>query len=127
MQGPIHSRLLFRAGAWCALAAVLLAGAPAIVAAENPLEKIAPSLKFIPATASSYSSMLRNREVFDNVVNSKAWKTLTEMPAVKQAIEAIQDQLDGPLSEAEQFFDDPLNQDLLKMLIDMVSDEIFFY
>jgi len=88
---------------------------------------LAESLKFIPAKASTYTAMLRNKEVFNNVADSKAWKTFKEMPVVKQTWESIQDEIDEPLGAVEQFFDDPLNQDLLKTLVDMVSDEIFVY
>jgi len=111
-----------------ALALFVLITAPATAAG---LDEADPALKFIPAEASIYQSMLRNREKLDIVLASRAWKTLMELPVVRMGWGFYQTKVENiPESGPAQFhaaMQDPQVQDLLKVLADMVSDEIFVY
>ncbi len=94
------------------------------------LDKVAPSLQWIPEDAATYSVMLRNREQIDIVLKSKAWAKFKELPFVQALWGKVKEQLDqsdGPAAEARKFFEEPENRQLLDLLADMASDEIFFY
>jgi hypothetical protein len=52
---------------------------------ESP-EKVAASLRFVPADAAGYSVMLRNGEAWKAVAKSKAWAKLMALPSVKEAM-----------------------------------------
>jgi len=106
----------------CCAAAFLL-GAPAQAA---DLEQVNGSLKQIPADAAFYSSMLRNREQIEAVSRSRAWAKLTSLPAWQMA-RAQLNQLPPQAAVALQLLQQPENQQLIKLLGDMVSEEVFFY
>src|SRR5207249_4837002 len=105
--------------------ATSLLWASAATAQELP----AASLKWIPADAATYSVLLRNREQFDLMVNSRAWAKLTALPAVHMAREKVGDLLAqaGPIAGVQQWFQQPENQALVRLLGEMVSDEVFLY
>jgi hypothetical protein len=88
-------------------------------------------LKLLPADTAFYSSMLRNREQIDIVLKSKAWAKLMELPAAKFALQQIREQLANPrdpqLATALKMLEDPQNKELLEVLGDAVSDEVFIY
>jgi len=106
----------------CCSAAFLL-GAPARAA---DLEQINGSLKQIPADAAFYSSMLRNREQIEAISRSRAWAKLTSLPAWQMARAQLK-QLPPQAAVALQLLQQPENQQLIKLLGDMVSEEVFFY
>jgi hypothetical protein len=94
------------------------------------LDKVAPSLQWIPEDAATYSVMLRNREQIEILLKSKAWAKFKELPFVQSLWSKAKEQLeqsDGPVAEARKFFEEPENRQLLDLLADMASDEIFFY
>jgi hypothetical protein len=99
----------------------LMLGHPA--AAEQ--NKAAGSLQFIPADAAFYSAMLRNREQIEAIANSKAWAKFKSLPAVQMALQMATAQLQNP--QANQFLQMPENQQLISLLGDMVSNEMFIY
>jgi hypothetical protein len=106
----------------------LVGTAPGVGAAD--LDKIDSSLKLIPADAAFYSSMLRNREQFDIIAKSKAWARLTDMPVVQTLWKQFQDELakqDGPYAKFEEFYKQPENRELIELLADMASHDIFLY
>jgi hypothetical protein len=90
------------------------------------LEQVNGSLKQIPADAAFYSSSLRNGEQYQAVVNSRAWAKLTSLPVWKTLLTQLRT---APQQEAAylKLLDAPENQQLLKLLGEMVSDEVFFY
>jgi len=117
-RGPRGRFLLF------SLAVLGLFAPPARPAA---VDKGASSLKLVPADAEIYSAMLRNAEQWKAITSSKAWKKLTEMEAVQAAWKEAQKQLNDPRNPLGQFFKAKENQELLDLLADMASSEIFFY
>lgn len=87
--------------------------------------KESTSLQFVPADVAFYSTSLRMKEQFDAVLNSNAYAALKKMPAYKQAVGFLKAQLAqapfaGELSKPE-------NLELLKLLGEMVSQEVFVY
>src|SRR6516162_3206444 len=92
------------------------------------VSKVDCSLKFIPADAAFYTTMLRNQEQMDIVTNSKAWAKLRSMPAVQLGLMAMRSQSNNPqVAPFMQIFQQPENQQLLSLLGDMISQEIFVY
>ncbi len=93
-------------------------------------EKAEGSLGLIPADASFYSAMLRNKEQLDILTRSKAWAALRSLPVVKQAIQAAQTQWDtggGPWGAARAVLEQEENQELLALLGDAFSHDVFCY
>ncbi len=114
---------------------ILVALAGLVVAAPRPaaaddLAKLDTSLKLIPANAAFYSSMLRNREQFEAVKNSKAWAKIVELPVVQFGLAMYNMQVQSPDSIPAQFhaaLEDSENRDTVDLLTEMVSDEVFVY
>jgi hypothetical protein len=91
-------------------------------------DKRAGSVGMIPADAGFYSAMLRNKEQMDLIAQSKAWATLKDLPAVKLAWQMLEAQVrEGNLKPVGDFFAQPDNRELLDVLADAGSQEIFFY
>jgi hypothetical protein len=111
----------------CLAAAVWFA--PRAAVAQDAL-KDATSLKFAPADVSFYSTSLRNRQVYDVLVNSNAFAKLKAMPALQMGLAMLDMQLNDPSGDLYQFgllMDLPENQQFIALLIEMISDEIFVY
>lgn len=109
------------------LALVPLAARPLHAAEPN---KIAASLEFVPANVAFYSATLRGAEQVDIVRRSKAWARFMALPAVKSAWDQFDSQWskdDGSLAMARQLLSLPENQQLLAVLGEMFSDEVFVY
>jgi hypothetical protein len=87
------------------------------------------SLKLVPADASFYSSTLRMKEQLDIVLASKAWAKLVSLPAVQQGLQMahMQMQNNPQAGMAMQMLEQPENKQLVKLLGDMVSQEVFVY
>jgi hypothetical protein len=88
------------------------------------------SLGMIPADAAYYGAMLRNREQFDAVAKSKAWARITQLPAYQMAVALLKQQYsgeNGKLAFLREWMEKDENRDLLALLGDAVSDEIFCY
>ena len=69
-------------GGLLAVAAFLLA--TSVQAPARAAQPVA-SLDVVPADAAFYSALLRNREQFDAIVNSKAFAKIMDLPYVKWA------------------------------------------
>ena len=114
------------AAAACAvLAMVDLAAGPA-AAAEAA--KLPASLELVPENAAFYSSMLRNREQFEAIANSRAWAKLKAMPVVQMGMALYNLQAanpDSPPGRLQTALQDPEVQKDLSLLGDLVSDEVF--
>ncbi|MGA2258753.1 MAG: hypothetical protein ABSG53_29145 [Thermoguttaceae bacterium] len=110
-----------------AVAAFLLSAAvPAPALAANPV----PSLDVVPADAAFYSVMLRNREQFDAVVNSKAFAKLKALPHVQMGLGLYQMQAadpNSPVGKFEAARRDPELKKSLDFLADLFSDEVFVF
>jgi hypothetical protein len=123
---------------WCrpeglliiALAGVMFA-APGNVGAARVVDgdKSDSSLKWIPGDAAFYSSMLRNREQLDAVLKSRAWAKFKALPFVQAGWQKVQDEWgeEGKLAALYNFYQKPENRDLVALLADMSSEEIFIY
>lgn len=114
---------------WTGLILVLaLVAGPAVPAAwaADP-DQLDCSLKMVPADVAFYSTMLRNKEQIDALVHSKAWAKIRDLPLVQTAWKKGLEELhQGPLAAAGQFWQQPENRQLLEMLGDMGSQEVFF-
>ena len=89
-----------------------------------------PSLDIVPADAAFYSAMLRNREQYDAIVNSKAFAKIKAIPYVQMGLGMMQAQAGGPGSPLGQFEAARNNPDVKKsldLLADLLSDEVFVY
>jgi hypothetical protein len=107
-----------------ALAGAMLLAVP--VRADE--KKVDSSLALIPADAAYYSAMLRNREQFDAVAKSKAWARITQLPLYQTGLAMLKQQYAGPnLAPLREWMEQEENRELLQMLTDAVSTEIFFY
>src|SRR5205823_2694739 len=107
-----------------ALTVVLLAGLAGRGAAAD-FSSLDSSVKLVPANAAFYSSMLRNREQIETIAKSKAWAKLMTMPGVQMARMAIQAQMANPqFAQFLQLYQTPENQELARVLSDMVSNEV---
>jgi hypothetical protein len=107
-------------------AALLAAGGTRAADANAP----AGSLRWVPANAAFYSAMLRNREQLDAILNSRAWARLKGLPAVQMGLQLAQAQMTQPAPQVAPFLEmaqKPENQQLLALLGDMFSDEVFCY
>lgn len=102
-----------------------------VAASVTVVSECAPkSLALIPADAAFYQGLFRCREQVEIVRASRAWAALTKMPALKKAWEDFQKEWnssEGDLARVRVFLEQKDNQQLLEVLLDMVSHEIFVY
>jgi hypothetical protein len=87
------------------------------------------SLRFVPASASLYSASLRNREHFERFLNSRAFARLKSLPLVQLGLAQLRAQWENndQLAPVREFLAQPENQQLLSVLLDGVSHEVFVY
>jgi hypothetical protein len=104
-----------------ALAALL--AAPAAAPAEPP--KLADSsLALVPAKASFYNASLRNREQLDAFLKSNALAKIRALPFVKTGLDSLHG-ADSPVAPLVHFFHAAENRELVAVLAEMASDEVF--
>ena len=130
MPRVIRSRVLRR---WLVLAvvlAVLPLGAPLVAQAADPL-KDNTSLTIVPDNVAFYVTGLRLREVFDKIAASKAMAKLKQVPIIQfgwsMALAQWQNPQNPQIAGVKQMLQTPENQQLLAMLKDAVSQEVFLY
>src|SRR5262249_25196651 len=114
---------------WLALVAALVWSQP--LAAQDPLRE-RTSLGLVPDDAAFYSTSLRLKEQFDAFVGSKAFAKLVALPFMQDAVREFHKAFaehasDESLKEFFDFWKDPENQQLLGLLKEMISSEVFFY
>ena len=109
----------FRPVVLMALACMTLVGAPMIAAAQTVAEQ-ATSLSMVPKDAAAYSVVLHNKDVFEAVIESKAYAKFAE-------IEEVKPMLDDMKQQWEQVAGDPATKGVVQVLLDGVSEEVFFY
>ncbi|NIP87289.1 MAG: hypothetical protein GTO03_17725 [Planctomycetales bacterium] len=104
---------------------VMLVGwAPLAGAAEPP----AASLALVPQDAAYYTAALRIGEQIEIVKNSNWWARVNEWDVFQQMKMMVQFGLmQGPGQQAMQMLQTPENQQLLELLEEMVSTEVFCY
>jgi hypothetical protein len=109
------------------LAGVLLVG-PGLALPARADERPPGSLGLIPADAAFYSAMLRNKEQIDIIARSRAWKELWDLPVVQMGWQQLRQQYsEGSLAMVRTFLEEPDNRELLDVLADAGSHEVFFY
>ncbi|HEY4761498.1 MAG TPA: hypothetical protein VIH42_13030, partial [Thermoguttaceae bacterium] len=128
-KGYLHQpgRMVFAAAFIVLLVGGWLAIQPAMA---GELDKLDTSLKLIPANASFYSSMLRNREQIEILLNSNAWEKIKSISLIQQNLALLNSQFDQPGSPAAQLraaMENPEVKKLINLACDMGSNEIFFY
>lgn len=92
--------------------------------------KTGSALAMVPADCAFFAASLRNKEQIDLFYNSKAYKTLRSLPLVKMAYGKLMEELgkeDAPLGMYKQFVADKENQELIDLLLEGMSEEIFIY
>jgi len=89
------------------------------------------SLAFVPDDASIYVSQLHNRQQYADLVGSRAFQRLLELPAVQMATMLARFQWSNPDNEmvaaVKEFLEATENRPLIALVGDAVSQEIFFY
>lgn len=121
-----------RTRCWLRVTLAIGLGAAVVLAparAADP-KRAEASLKLIPADAAFYFASLRNREQVEIIVKSNAWKQLTALPFVQQAWKKVQDeytQPGGQLEKLREFYEAPDNAQLVALLADMFSHDVFIY
>ena len=110
-----------------AILAALVLGGPL---SAQELADQAKSLALVPADATTYSVMLRNREQWQALTRSVAWARLNALPVVKKGWDLLHEEWnkeDGPLSKVKQWYKEDANRALVSLFGDMVADEVFIY
>jgi hypothetical protein len=127
------SRLLekmFRRRALLAvLAAIAVLLSPRPTVAEDEKSN-GSSVSLVPADAAFYSSTRHMREQVEAVAKSRAWAKLMSLPLLQQGKMLAQMQLaqpQGPAAQIMAIYRQPENQQLVQLLGEMFSDEVFCY
>ncbi|MBN2579573.1 MAG: hypothetical protein JXB10_11335 [Pirellulales bacterium] len=110
--------------------AVWWSGAVLPRAAAGDLEQLDASVKLVPGDAAFYSSMLRNREIVENILESNAWTKLMNLPVTQLGLKDLRLYAADPQTDLGRFLaamENPEGQKLLALLCDMGSSEIFVY
>jgi hypothetical protein len=84
----------------------------------------------VPADAAFLSATLRAREQYDRFVNSNAYATLRKLPALRRALDSLEEQRSmpgSPFSMVETFMQLPENEQALELLADMTATDTFVY
>lgn len=108
-----------------AIALMFALAAPFFGLPARAADKLGNSLDFVPAKVSVYASVLRLREQWDLAANSRAWQRFKEIPAVGQALQMLDLQLQSP--QAALMLQNPQVADLSAFGADLISHEIFLY
>ncbi len=108
---------------WRPLSAILVVVLSVASVSAQSLDQLDTALKRLPADTAFFSAMLRNQEQIDAAKQSRAWQKLWSLPVVQMGWANFQKELNK--SEARAFLDDPENKELLALLSDGVSREVF--
>lgn len=112
------------------MAGLVLLASAAVAGAET--DKPQTGLSLVPADAAGFAALLRNREQVELFYKSNAYRTLRDLPAVKEAYKKAMDNLgegkeSGPLAMFRKWRQAKENKELLAVLTQAVSDEVFVY
>jgi hypothetical protein len=95
-----------------------------------PIAKPSSALVLAPQDSAFFSTSLRGREQYERLIKSKAFAKLRDLPAVKTAWQLFLKEYNNPfgeLAEFRAFVEAKENQELIALLLDAVSQEVFFY
>lgn len=92
-------------------------------------KKTDTSLDLIPANAAFYGSMQRNREQLDAIAKSKTWTRITQLPFYQMGLSMLKQQYEqsDEFAAFRQWIAQEENRDLVDMLRDAVSTDLFCY
>jgi hypothetical protein len=110
-----------------AMMVALLIGLLQTVAFADEAPKFGNALDWAPADAAVFSSTLRLKEQVEIVAKSKAWAKFKEIPAVQQAWMGAQFYYGMMATEFNQTLQKPENQQLIDLVLDLLSNEIVWY
>ena len=89
------------------------------------------SLSFVPENVAFYSVSLRMQEQYQAFVGSKAFAALQQLPIVQMGTGFVSLMWNNPsderVAQIKTALQQPENKELLAMLLDAVSHEIFVY
>jgi hypothetical protein len=94
------------------------------------LDKIGGSLQLIPSDVAFYQTSLRTREQLDAFAKSQAWAKLWSLPLVQAGWKEVVKQYNeegGNLAGLRRFYDQPENKELVQLLGDALSNEVFCF
>jgi hypothetical protein len=112
------------------VAASAVAPVQADQSAAEKLKALDTSLNLIPDDAAFYSATLHNREKIEAIAASRAWAKLLDMPVVKMLHQMYDERSSVPGTKAAKLseaLENPEVQDLLALLGDMFSEDVFVY
>jgi len=101
---------------------------PATAAESLPLA--ATGVAIVPEDAAFFSATLRLGEQVELLSGSRAWKKISELPAVRRALDSLEAQRTAPgspLAVVETLMQLPENEQALALLRDMVATDTFVY
>lgn len=123
---PVRPRFRF---AWQRIAVACL-GATLMAAEARSAEAPQPGVALVPADAAFVSSSLLLRDQYDRLMKSNAVAAIKALPAVKRALDSVDEQRSAPgspLSTFDTFMQLPENEDAAALLADMVSTDTLVY
>lgn len=89
------------------------------------------ALKFAPADVAFFSSSLRQKEQWELLFKSRAFAKLMDSPYIKSGWEQAKGMWEAapfpPIQEFKQTLQQPENQQLIDMLLDAISHEMFAF
>ena len=114
------------------LACLALAAVATTATADEPATSRLGSMgvAMVPQDAAFVSSSLRLREQYDAIVKSNAFKSVMQLPAVRRALDSLDEQRmtpGSPLSTLDTFMQLPENEDAVELLGDMAATDTFVY
>jgi len=112
------------------LAATLVALIGGSASAAPPAGLAGGGVAAVPADAAFLISSLRLKEQYDGLVESNAFASIRELPAVKRAFDSWEEQREmpgSPVSMFLTFLELPENEQAVELLTDMVSTDTFVY
>ncbi len=127
------SRFRLMTGYRLVILAALVASAFGLMVqpAQAQSVKETTALKLVPGDAAFFVSSMRLGEIYSKVANSRAIAKLKEIPAVQMGLFMAMSQWENPqdpqIAAFKQALQSPENQDLVALLQDAVSNEVFFY
>lgn len=128
---PRHLRVVSRrAATWVSCLAMVAAMGSGHADDEPAAAAGRLGVALVPQDAAFVSSSLRLREQYDAIVKSNAFKSILALPAVRRAVDSLDEQRatpGSPLSTVEAFTQLPENASALELLADMVSTDTFLY
>jgi hypothetical protein len=112
------------------LAATLFAVAIGGLSSPRADELSQSGVAVVPADAAFFSASLRLQEQFEAIRGSNAMKAILATPAVKQALDSLEEQQSmpgSPISMAATLLELPENAQAIEVVRDMISKDTFLY